>query len=140
VLRRMGVLTPTYRSLDGIRILVVDDDGETVDLVTTVLQSAGATVLVARSTSDGLAKLGAAWPDLILADIAMPGADGYVLIQQARTLADASGRRLIAVAFTALGSREREKAISAGFATLVSKPVQPHALLELVATLASRAA
>jgi CheY-like chemotaxis protein len=70
----------------------------------------------------------------------MPGDDGYALIDQARRLADASGRRLIVVAFTALGDREREKALRAGFATLVAKPVQPHALLEVLAGLARRAA
>ena len=139
-LARRPILTATYRNLTGVRILVVDDDAETVDLVVTVLQSAGATVTTAQSTSEGLARLGVAWPDVILADIAMPHDDGYALIRQARRLADASGRRLIAVAFTGLGDREREKALLAGFATLLAKPVQPHTLLELVARLSDQAA
>lgn len=139
-LARRPLLTATYRNLSGIRVLVVDDDAETVDLVTTVLQSAGATVMTAQSTSVGLTRLGLAWPDVILADLAMPHDDGYALIRQARALADASGRRLIAVAFTGLGDREHEKALRAGFATLVSKPVQPHVLLDVVARLANQAA
>lgn len=133
-------LTPRYRSLRGLRLLVVDDDAETVDLISTVLQSAGATVMTARSTPDGLARLGGAWPDVILADIAMPRDDGYSLIRQARVLADAAGHRLTAAAFTALGEREQERALRAGFAALVCKPVQPHVLLDVVSRLASRAA
>ena len=139
-LARRPLLTATYRSLGGLRILVVDDDPETVDLTTTVLQSAGAIVTTAPSTRAGVARLGVAWPDVILADIAMPCEDGYSLLRQARALADASGRRLRAAAFTALGAGEHEKALRAGFAALVSKPVQPHVLLDVVAGLASRAA
>lgn len=117
--------------------LVVDDDAETVDLVATVLQSAGASVATARSTSDGLARLDDIWPAVLLADIAMPQQDGYSLLRHARALADASGQRLTAVAFTALGESEQERALKAGFATLISKPVQPHALLDVVARLAT---
>lgn len=137
--RRPRVIA-TYRSLTGLRILVVDDDAETMGLVATVLQSAGAIVTTARSTPGGLARLGVAWPDLILADLAMPRDDGYALIREARAPADASGRRLTAIAFTGLGEREHEKALRAGFATLVSKPVQPHALLDIVARVSCRAA
>ena len=139
-LARHPVLTPAYRSLRGLQLLVVDDDAETVDLVATVLQSAGATVTTARSTPDGLARLGAAWPDVLLADILMPRDDGYSLIRQARVLAETSGRRLTALAFTALGAGEHDRALRAGFATFVPKPVQPHTLIDVVARVASRAA
>ena len=139
-LAKRPILPATYRSLTGLRILAVDDDEETVDLVATVLQSAGGSVMTARSTPDGLARLDVAWPDVILADISMPFDDGYALIRNARAMADASGRRLTAIAFTALGDREHEKALRAGFATLVAKPVQPHALLDAVARVATRAA
>jgi RNA polymerase sigma-70 factor (ECF subfamily) len=139
-LARRPVLAAPYRSLHGVRALVIDDDDETVDLVTTVMQSAGASVVAARSTTEGLAHLDRVWPDVILSDIVMPRHDGYVLIREARALAEASGRRLTAIAFTALGHREHEKALRAGFATLVPKPVQPHALLEVVVTLTRRAA
>ena len=139
-LAQRPLLTATYRNLSAIRVLVVDDDAETVDLVTTVLQSAGATVMTAQSTPGGLARLGEAWPDVILSDLVMPHDDGYALIRQARVLADASGRRLIAVAFTGLGDPEHEKALRAGFETLVSKPVQPQTLLDLMARLTGQAA
>lgn len=81
-LARRPLLTTTYRSLRGLRILVVDDDAETVDLVATVLQSAGASVATARSTSDGLARLDDIWPAVLLADIAMPQQDGYSLLRR----------------------------------------------------------
>lgn len=128
------------RNLAGLRVLVVDDDAETLDLVSTVLESAGATVIAALSTAKGLAQLDIAWPDIILADIAMPRDDGYSLLEQARALADRSGRSLTVAAFTALGAGEQEKALRAGFAELVLKPVRPNVLVDLVARLASRAA
>lgn len=137
-LARRPMLTNTYRSLKGLRVLVVDDDSETVDLLRTVLESAGACVMTGRSASEGMAHLEAAWPDVLLADIAMPAEDGYALLRRARALADGSGRRLAAASFTALGLPERAAALSAGFAAHISKPIQPHTLLDTVANLAGR--
>lgn len=113
-LARSPLPMPAHRALGERRLLVVDDDAETVELVATVLQSAGATVMTAQSAPDALARLGASWPDLLLADLSMPRHDGYSLLRQARALADASVRRLTAVAFTALGHDEEEKALRAG--------------------------
>lgn len=132
------ILTNTYRSLEGLRVLVVDDDAETVDLLRTVLESAGACVSTGRSASEGMAHLEAAWPDVLLADISMPVEDGYALLRRARALADGSGRRLAAAAFTALGRSERAAALGAGFAAHIGKPIQPHVLLKTVADLALR--
>jgi RNA polymerase sigma-70 factor (ECF subfamily) len=129
-LARRPLRAATYRSLRGLRILIVDDDTETVELVATVLQSAGATVMTARSTAAGLARLRVAWPDVVLADLAMPQLDGYAFLRRARAVADSSGRPLTAIAFTAFGERERENALRAGFATLVGKPVQPQLLVD----------
>jgi RNA polymerase sigma factor (sigma-70 family) len=126
----------SQRRLPGVRLLVVDDDAETAALVATVLQSAGASVTTARSTCDGLARLDVAWPDVVLADISMPRDDGYSFIRQARALAESSGRRLVAAAFTALGESESERARHAGFVALVAKPVQPGLLVDVVGRLA----
>lgn len=125
-----------FRSLLGLRVLVVDDDQETAAMVATVLQSAGASVSVARSTSGGLARLNVVWPDVLLTDIAMPRDDGYSLLRQAKAMADSSGRRLIAAAFTALGEGEGERARHAGFAALLAKPVRPGTLLEVIGRVA----
>ena len=137
-LAQRPVLTDVYRSLDGVRVLVVDDDAETVGLLRTVLESAGACVSTGRSAAEGMAHLEAAWPDVLLADISMPGEDGYALLRRARALADRSGRTLTAAAFTALGLPERAAALGAGFAAHIRKPIQPHALLKTVADLALR--
>ncbi|MBA2260305.1 MAG: sigma-70 family RNA polymerase sigma factor [Acidobacteria bacterium] len=137
-LAKRPVLTPAYRSLEGLRVLVVDDDLETVGLLRTVLESAGAHVSTGRSASEGLAHLHAAWPDVMVADICMPGEDGYSLLRQARALAEVSGRRLSALAFTAFGRRETDTAPGAGFEAHLAKPVQPHTLLDAVARLAGR--
>jgi RNA polymerase sigma-70 factor, ECF subfamily len=139
-LARCPSLRTTDRRLPGVRLLVVDDDSETAVLIATVLESAGASVTTARSTSDGLSRLDVAWPDVILADISMPRDDGYSFLRQARALAQSSGRRLVAAAFTALGEREGERARQAGFAALVAKPVQPALLLDVVGRLAAAAA
>ena len=133
-------LTPSCRSLLALRILVVDDDAETVDMIRTVLQSAGATVMTAPSTAEGMARLEVAWPDVILADINMPLDDGYSLIRRARAVADASGRRLVAAAFTALGEQETPKALREGFCALIPKPVEPQVIVALVGRLANQAA
>jgi len=137
-LAKRPMLTDAYRSLEGIRVLGVDDDAETLDLLRTVLESAGACVMTGRSASEGVAHLEAHWPDVVLADIAMPEEDGYALLRRARALADRSGRQLVAAAFTALGRGERAAALGAGFAAHILKPVQPHTLLETVANLAGR--
>ena len=139
-LARQPLLRPACRSLYGLRLLVVDDDPETLELVSTVLQSAGAVVTTAHSTADGLARLGTAWPDVLLADISMPRDDGYSLVRKARALAESSGRELRALAFTALGEGEHEKALRAGFTAFVRKPVQPHTLVDAVARTARDAA
>lgn len=133
-------LTHAYRCLRTLRVLVVDDDADTLEMIHTVLQSAGATVLTAPSAAEGIARLEAEWPDVILADINMPRADGYSLIRRARAFAETSGHRLTAAAFTALGYGERERALRAGFSAFLAKPVQPHVLVDLVGQLANQAA
>lgn len=139
-LARSPLLTRSSVRLEGVHVLVVDDDEETVDLTTTMLQSAGAKVGTANSTAEALAFLQLEWPDVILADISMPENDGYVLIRRARSLADENRRPLTAAAFTARGRLEHARALGAGFAAVVGKPVQPHKLLEIVARLADKAA
>ena len=122
--------------LRGRRVLLVDDDADTVDLVRAILRAAGLEVTTARSSRQGLARLAEDWPDLVLADIVMPSIDGYEFVRQAHALADASGRCLVAAAFTALGHEAAPQALAAGFASLIAKPVQPEALLDTLAALA----
>lgn len=119
----------------GKRMLVLDDDAETVDLVRAILRAAGVAVVTARSSRQALDLLAADWPDLVLADIVMPRTDGYAFVRQARSFADASGRRLVAAAFSALGREATPHALAAGFSVVIAKPVQPEALLDTLSAL-----
>ena len=125
--------------LRGRRVLLVDNDGDTVDLVRAILRAAGLEVVTARSSRQGLERLAEEWPDIILADIVMPSIDGYEFVRQARALAHTSGRLVVAAAFTALGDEAMPHALAAGFARVIAKPVQPEVLLDTLAGLAGSA-
>jgi signal transduction histidine kinase/ActR/RegA family two-component response regulator len=130
----------TRPHLDGIRLLVVDDDRDALDLATLILTGAGAEVKTAASAPEALHVFGWWRPDVLLCDIEMPGEDGYSLIRKIRALAPALGGRTPAIAVTAYGRAEdRVRSISAGFNMHVPKPVDPTELQILVAGLASAA-
>ena len=121
--------------LDGLTILVVDDEVDTRDLLKQGLEYCGAKVRVAGSTSEAVESLIASVPDVLISDIGMPGSDGYDLIRQVRGLPAASGGRVAAVALTAYTRTEdRLHALRAGYDMHVPKPVE---LAELVAVAAS---
>jgi signal transduction histidine kinase len=123
--------------LDGLRVLVVDDEPDARELVSTMLASAGAVVTTAVSAADALTRLARAVPDVLVSDLGMPGEDGHALIRKVR----ASGRlcRLPAVALTAYASQEdARRAVRAGFHTHLPKPVEPGVLAAVVASLAGR--
>jgi CheY-like chemotaxis protein len=121
--------------LDGVRVLVVDDDRDTLEMVTTVLESAGASVMQDRSAPAALDRMAAVWPDVLLADLAMPGQDGFDLVRKAKALAG-QHRRLRAGAFTALtAERDRQAARSAGYDLYLTKPIQPDAIVRAVRSL-----
>lgn len=89
-----------------------------------------------RSTTDALAPLATEWPDVLLADLSMPGEDGFALVRKALALEGAE-RRLRPGAFTALtDDRDRRAALAAGYDLYLTKPIQPHAIVEAVAGLA----
>ena len=125
--------------LEGLRVLVIDDDVDGLSLVSAMLRRAGATVTVGRSAAEGFHHFVADPPDVLISDIEMPGEDGYALIRRVRELAPERGGRVPAIALTAYGRREdRLHAISAGFSMHVPKPVDPAELITLVASLALR--
>jgi CheY-like chemotaxis protein len=119
--------------LDGVRVLVVDDEQDARDLIGHALEERGAKITVADNSHDAFEILEHGNIDVLLADIAMPGQDGYSLIQQIRS----SGRRQLAgikaAAVTAHArDDERRRALAAGFHAHVSKPVEPFELVRLV--------
>ena len=123
----------------GLRLLAVDDDRDSVDLIRTILINAGAEVRVSVSAAEAL-KIVRDWrPDVLISDIEMPGEDGYELIRKVRSLDAESGGRLPAVALTAYGRAEdRHRSTSAGFNMHVPKPVDPAELVTIVSNLAGR--
>jgi len=117
--------------LDGVRILAVDDESDTRELLKAGLGQCGAEVTVVGSASEALEAIGASVPDLLISDIGMPGEDGYELIRRVRTLPADGGGKVPAIALTAYARVEdRMQALRAGYQMHVPKPVE---LAELVA-------
>jgi signal transduction histidine kinase/ActR/RegA family two-component response regulator len=126
-------------SLRDVRILVVDDDRDGLDLVATILINGGAEVRTATSAAEGLAVLRAWRPDALISDIEMPGEDGYTLIRRVRALDPPSLARTPAIALTAYGRVEdRLRTLSAGYSMHIPKPVDPAELVVVVASLTGR--
>jgi PAS domain S-box-containing protein len=117
--------------LDGLNILVVDDEPDTRELLRQGLEYCGATVRVAGSASEAVDALMISVPDILISDVGMPGIDGYDLIRQIRDLPSERGGKVAAIALTAYTRTEdRLQALRAGYDMHVPKPVE---LAELVA-------
>jgi len=124
--------------LDGKRVLMVEDDRDTLDLLRYILERSGATVAIAASTKEALEVLERWEPHVLLSDLAMPEQDGYELIAKVRSREH--GGNLPAVALTAYARAEdRARALASGFQKHVSKPVDPEELIAVVASLAPAA-
>jgi len=124
--------------LDGLRILVVDDEADARRLLAKVLGEAGGVVMAAGSVAEAMAAIAAACPDVLVCDIAMPNRDGYELIRQLRG-AGHLAKELPAVALTAFAHKDdRLRALLAGFQVHVAKPIDPHELIAIIATLSGR--
>ena len=124
--------------LDGVSVMVVDDDQDSRSFMSQLLQNHGASVVAAESTSEALSRLRQLCPRVLISDIGMPGEDGYALIRQVRELPKDEGGGVPAIALTAYASPEDEcAALGAGYQRHLSKPVSvPH----LMATIAELAA
>lgn len=124
--------------LDGLRILVVDDEDDTRDLILTVLKRCGAEVRGSESAAEALRAFKEWSPDLLVCDIGLPVEDGFSLLKKVRALDQQSGQ-IPAVALTAYASPEdRDRVLSAGFQMHVAKPVEPEELLTIIANIAGR--
>jgi PAS domain S-box-containing protein len=123
-------------NLNGINILIVDDEADTRELVAFVLEQQGAQVTAASSAQEALTMLPQAQPDVLLSDIGMPEMDGYMLIRQVRQLAPDQGGRIPAIALTAYaGDTNQQQVIAAGFQAHLSKPIDPNVLVHAIAHL-----
>lgn len=126
----------TSSPLEGVRVLVVDDDTDSRDFLTFALQDFGAIATAVSSASLALEVLTTFKPDVLISDIGMPEEDGYSLIRRVRELPSQEGGEIPAIALTAYaGDRDRQLAISAGFQKHLSKPVMPDQIADVVAEL-----
>ncbi|HEX8723617.1 MAG TPA: PAS domain S-box protein [Pyrinomonadaceae bacterium] len=125
--------------LEGLRVLVVDDEADTREVLLAVLASCGAQPTAAASAAEALRLLGRERYDVLVSDIGMPEEDGYDLIRRVRALAGERGGTIPAVALTAYARAEdRMRALRSGFQMHVPKPVEPAELITVVANLAGR--
>jgi signal transduction histidine kinase/CheY-like chemotaxis protein len=128
-------------SLNGVRVLVVDDEPDARELFARTLSGCGAQALTVGSAAEALAAIERERPDVLLADIGMPGEDGYALIGKVRGLPPERGGRTPAAALTAYAHAEdRVRALRAGFQIHLPKPVKPAELVAAIADLAGRVA
>jgi signal transduction histidine kinase/ActR/RegA family two-component response regulator len=130
---------PQALRLDGLRVLVVDDDWDALELESSILRGAGAAVRTCLSAPEALAVLQEWRPDVLVSDIGMPGEDGFALIRNVRALGSDQGGNTPAVALTAYGrTQDRMLSLSAGFNMHVPKPVDPGELATIIASVAAR--
>lgn len=123
--------------LQGIKVLVVDDDADSRVLVAKTLEKAGATVTLAASVDEGLAVIDSAIPDVLVSDIGMPDKNGYQFIEALRERSPDKGGKIPAAALTAYTRVEdRVQALCAGFQILLPKPVDASELIATVGSLA----
>jgi CheY-like chemotaxis protein len=126
-------------SLQGLRILVIDDEIDALDLIGVELAQHGAKVVAVGTAEEALTALEQVEFDLLISDIGMPKTDGYELIRQIRKQEAGSGRKIPAVALTAYARvQDRMQAIMSGFSTHVAKPVEANELITVVASLVGR--
>jgi CheY-like chemotaxis protein len=127
----LRLATVPERALEGLDVLVVEDDPDAREMLALVLSESGADVRLAGDYDQAMQQIHAQWPELLLSDIGLPGRDGYELMRNIRQIeAQARRSRLRAIALTAFSrTQDRVRALEAGFDNHLGKPLQPHALI-----------
>jgi PAS domain S-box-containing protein len=125
------------KDLNGLRVLVVDDEPDALEILSLMLNRSGASVRTASSSEDALRTFGEWQPNVLLSDVGMPGEDGYTLIRRVRALAPEQGGNVPAAAITAHAREEdRVKALAAGYQAHLTKPIDPATLVSALVGLA----
>ena len=125
--------------LAGVKVLVVDDEADTRELIKRVLADCDADVLTAGTADEALLVIERERPHVLVSDIGMPQADGFEFIRRVRALGEARGGKIPAIALTAFArSEDRTRALRAGFLVHVTKRVEPSELVATVASVAGR--
>lgn len=133
---RSSILDERKVNLDGVRVLVVDDEPDARALIQRILRKYGAEVRLADSASAGIDALRAFRPHVLISDVGMPEIDGYQFMRAIRELDEQHGGRTPAIALTAFArSEDRMRAILAGYQVHVAKPIEPQELAVMVAAL-----
>ncbi|AVH69117.1 PAS domain-containing hybrid sensor histidine kinase/response regulator [Nostoc sp. 'Lobaria pulmonaria (5183) cyanobiont'] len=136
LIKESEVKVDNFSVLNGLQILVVDDNADTRELIAFILEQSGAQVTAVNSVGEALEALGRLKPDVLISDIGMPDEDGYSLIRKVRAQEAEQGEKIPAVALTAFARDEEHKlALQAGFQVHVSKPIEPEELVKVVANL-----
>jgi two-component system CheB/CheR fusion protein len=126
-------------SLAGLRLLVVEDEDSSREMLVALLEQYGADVASAASAREAYAALEAAVPDVLISDIGMPGESGYELLRKVRVLPPERGGQVPAIAFTAFSSeQDRQEVLAAGFQMHHTKPTDPARLVAAIAALGRR--
>jgi CheY-like chemotaxis protein len=132
------VLNESHR-LDEVRVLLVEDNPETLDTLKVIFEESGAEVIAATSVDEALDALDRFRPDVLVSDITMPDRDGYDLVREVRSRAPERSGKIPAVALTAyVRAEDRVRVLSAGFQMHVAKPIDPNDLIAAVASLTGR--
>jgi CheY-like chemotaxis protein len=122
---------PAAQPLSEMRVLLVDDEEDMLNLTAFILEQAGAVVQTATSAAAALEQLLQFQPNLLISDIAMPGQNGYELLQQVRAMGESG--RIPAIALTAYASgTRREDSLRAGFLHHLAKPIEPDELIQVI--------
>jgi signal transduction histidine kinase/CHASE1-domain containing sensor protein/CheY-like chemotaxis protein len=130
---------PALQLLSGVNVLLVDDDSDTLSLMATALKRRQANVTAVSSAGEAIQAIRENRPDVLVSDIAMPGEDGYGLIEKVRSLENGDTQEIPAVAITAYAKDEdRERALSSGFQIFLAKPIELTELVSVVARAARR--
>ncbi|MBD1808606.1 PAS domain S-box protein [Microcoleus sp. FACHB-SPT15] len=125
--------------LQGIKVLVVEDTTDMREYITFVLEQSGANVVAVATAAEALTALDQFQPEVLVSDIGMPEVDGYMLMRQVRMRSPQQGGQTPAIALTAYaGEINQQQALAAGFQRHLAKPVEPEALVKVIADLAQR--
>jgi len=125
--------------LSGLKVLLVDDDSDTLNLMATALTRRQANVTAVSSAGEAMLAIRQERPDVLVSDIAMPDEDGYGLIEKVRSLENGDCESIPAVAITAYAKEEdRARALSSGFQIYLAKPIELTELVSVVARAARR--
>jgi PAS domain S-box-containing protein len=138
-LEETGGIASAAPDLTGLRVLVVDDEPDTLETLCMILNQHGAKVRAASSCASALEAFMEWQPNVLISDLGMPGEDGFTLIGKVRALVPEQGGNIPAAALTAyVREEERLRALDAGYHTHIPKPVDPSTLAAAVAGLAKR--